>query len=305
MVEVGPRDGLQNEPDVLPLEVKARFVNQLARAGCPEIEFGSFVSAKWVPQLADSDALAARLPAGLPTVFTALVPNLKGLERARAAGVKSIAVFTAASESFSRRNVNATIDQTFERFRPVVDGARQAGLRVRGYVSTAFACPYEGWIDPRQAVRVAARLFEMGVAEVSIGDTIGVATPRHVRAFLDAALGTLDPAATAFHFHDTRGTALANIVTAWEGGASIFDSSAGGLGGCPYAPGAGGNVATEDAVYLLHGMGARTGIDIDRVVEASRGIEEALGRPLPSKVYRAQRASRPTPLDRGGNTALP
>ncbi len=239
--------------------------------------------------MADTDDVVRRLPPAPGVTYSALVPNEKGMLRAMASGLRSVAVFTAASETFNLKNTNADC-KSLERFRPVLDLARGERIHVRGYVSTAFACPYEGPIPPAQAVEVSQRLFEMGVDEVSVGDTIGMATPRDVRAFIAAADGTLDPAKLAFHFHDTRGIALANVLTAIEDGFAIFDASAGGLGGCPYAPGASGNLATEDLVYMLAGMGIATGVDLNLLAAASSTIERSLDHPLPSKAYRALRA---------------
>ena len=288
VTEVGPRDGLQNEKEVVPTDAKAAFVEALAASGLREIEVSSFVSPKWVPQLADAEELFKRVKPREGVVFSALVPNEKGMERALACGVRKVAVFTAATESFSRKNTNASIAETLARFRPVVESARNAKAAVRGYVSTAFGCPFEGAVDPAAAARVAKDLLDLGCDEVSIGDTIGVAVPTRVRAGLDALRAAGVPAAkTVLHFHDTRGTALANVLASLEEGYASFDSSAGGLGGCPYAPGAGGNLATEDLLYLLEGMGVATGVSLEQVSAASKGIEKALGRPLPGKVHRA------------------
>lgn len=292
VVEVGPRDGLQNEARPLTVAVRARFIEALASAGLPEIEVGSFVSPHWVPQLADTEDVVARLEPLPRTVYTALVPNMKGLLRAIDCGIRSVAVFTAASESFSRMNTNGSIDENFERFKPVVERAKRDSLRIRGYVSTAFACPFEGTIDPERTLAVIERLLDLGIGEVSVGDTIGVATPRDVERFLDGSSGRLDLSRIAFHFHDTYGMAIANVQTALGAGAAVFDSSAGGLGGCPYAPGAAGNLATEDLVYLLERLGIETGIDLRMVVAASNLIEGEIGHPLPSKVLRALRAAR-------------
>ncbi|MCK6480145.1 MAG: hydroxymethylglutaryl-CoA lyase [Planctomycetes bacterium] len=288
VTEVGPRDGLQNEKEVVPTEAKAAFVEGLAEAGLPEIEVSSFVSPKWVPQLGDAEELFRRLRPHPRTVFSALVPNERGMERALACGVRKVAVFTAATESFSRRNTNASVEETLERFRPVLAAARAAGVAVRGYLSTAFGCPFEGPVDPAAAARVARELLDLGCDEVSVGDTIGVATPGRVREGLDALREAGVPAdRTVLHFHDTRGTALANVLASLVEGYASFDSSAGGVGGCPYAPGAGGNLATEDLLFLLEGLGVETGVDLEKVRNASRGIEAALGRQLPGKVFRA------------------
>ena len=292
IVEVGPRDGLQNENVSLSVDARVAFIGRLARAGLKEIEVGSFVRADRIPQMADTAEVVHQLPADPSMTFIALVPNEVGMHRAMEAGVRSIALFTAASETFNRRNTNAGIDESIERFRPVVELAGSAGIRARGYVSTAFHCPYEGVIAPRRAIDVTARLFDLGVDEVSIGDTIGMATPKQVRELIEAGAGLLEPRRTAFHFHDTRGTALANVLAAMDRGFAIFDSSAGGLGGCPYAPGAAGNLATEDLVFMLSGMGIETGVDLPLLVEASREIERLLDHPLPSRAYRATLGAR-------------
>ncbi len=294
VTEVGPRDGLQNEKEVLPAAVKAAFVEALSDAGLREIEVSSFVSPKWVPQLADAEEVFRLLRPREGVVYSALVPNAKGLERALACGAKRVAVFAAATESFSRKNVNASVAESIERFRPVLEGARAAGVPVRGYVSTAFGCPYEGPVAPAAAARVCRQLLELGCAEVSVGDTIGVATPRRVLEGLEALEAAGVPRErTALHFHDTRGTALANVLASLQEGYASFDSSAGGLGGCPYAPGAGGNLATEDLLYLLEGLGVATGVSLEGVRAASRGVERALGRPLQGRVFRAGPAPKP------------
>ena len=290
--EVGPRDGLQNIDTPLEVELKVRFIEALAEAGLPAVEAGAFVSPKSVPQMADTDRVYAQLRPRPDVRYPALVPNERGLDAALAAGVREIAVFTAASETFNRRNINASIAESIERFRPVVRRARDAALGVRGYVSTCFGCPYEGRVDPARVRDVTRALFDLGVQEVSLGDTIGVAVPTLVDAVLDLLLPEFDIGRLALHFHDTRGTALANIVQALRHGARTFDASAGGLGGCPYAPGATGNVASEDVVYLLHGMGFETGVDLDRLVDASLLVEQRLGAPLPSRVLRARLAER-------------
>ncbi len=290
IVEVGPRDGLQNEHGTVPVDVRVDFIERLVTAGLTEIEVGAFVRPEWVPQMADTDEVVHRLLPAPGVTYSALVPNEKGMLRAMASGLRSVAVFTAASETFNLKNTNAGIEESLERFRPVLELARGERIRVRGYVSTAFACPYEGPIAPAQAVAVSRRLLELGVDEVSVGDTIGMATPRDVRAFIAAADGCLDRAKLAFHFHDTRGTALANVLTAIEDGFAVFDASAGGLGGCPYAPGASGNLATEDLVFMLAGMGIATGVDLDLLAAASSTIERILDHPLPSKTYQALRA---------------
>ena len=293
ITEVGPRDGLQNEKGVVPTEAKAAFVEALADAGLKEIEVSSFVSPKAIPQLADAEDLFRLLKPRPGVVYSALVPNAKGMERALARGVRKVAVFTAATETFNRRNVNASIAESLERFRPVMEAAKKAGVPVRGYVSTAFGCPYEGAVDPAAAAAVCRRVLDLGCSEVSVGDTIGVAVPTRVLAGLAALRKAgVPPERTALHFHDTRGTALANVAAALQEGYASFDSSAGGLGGCPYAPGAGGNLATEDLLYFLEGMGVATGVDLEGVRAAGRIVEAALGRPLPGKVYRAGPAPR-------------
>ncbi len=288
VTEVGPRDGLQNEKEVVPTDAKVAFVEALAAAGLPEVEVSSFVSPKWVPQLADAEDVFRRLRRREGVVYSALVPNERGMERALACGVRKVAVFAAATESFSRRNTNGSVAEVLGRFVPVVAAARRGGVAVRGYLSTAFGCPYEGPVDPAAAAAVARRLLDLGCDEVSVGDTIGVATPGRVLAGLEALERAGVPRErTVLHFHDTRGTALANVLAALQAGYASFDSSAGGLGGCPYAPGAGGNLATEDLLYLLEGLGVATGVRIEAVREASRGVEAVLGRPLPGKVLRA------------------
>jgi hydroxymethylglutaryl-CoA lyase len=256
-------------------------------AGLRVVEVGAFVSPKWVPQMAGSDEVLRRVRKPEGVRLPVLVPNREGFERARAAGAREIAVFTAASESFSRRNTNASIDESFERFAAFVPEARRQGLRVRGYLSTAFGCPYEGRVDPARAVHVARRLAEAGCDEVSIGDTIGVAVPTQVRELLRLLAEQQPLDRVAVHFHDTRGTALANVLCALEEGVSVVDSSAGGTGGCPYAPGASGNLATEDLLYMLHGMGIATGVDLAAVAEASRALASRLGRALPSRYLQA------------------
>ena len=289
VVEVGPRDGLQNEKASVPTGQKIHFIQMLAEAGLPVVEATSFVSRRAIPQLSDASEVMAGLTRLPDTAYPVLVPNVKGMERALAAGVRSIAVFTAASESFTRHNINATIAESLANFRPVVVMARQEGVPVRGYISTVFGCPYEGAVDPRQALRVAQALLEMGINELSLGDTIGVATPNQVVDVISLFVneGAIPVEQVAVHFHDTRGTALANVLAALQLGVSIVDSSAGGLGGCPYAPGAAGNLATEDLLYMLHGMGIETGVNLEKVVEATRFITPYLGHAPTSKYYQA------------------
>ncbi|WP_376795127.1 hydroxymethylglutaryl-CoA lyase [Thermogemmatispora sp.] len=296
VVEVGPRDGLQNEKVRVPTEQKIQFIRLLAEAGYSEIEVTSFVSPRAVPQLSD----ASEVMAGLGDLsarlrLTALVPNLKGMERALTAGLRSVAVFTAASDSFTRHNINATVAESLAQFRPVLALAQREGVRVRGYISTVFGCPYEGRVDPRRVLAVALELLEMGVAELSLGDTIGVATPNQVVEVLELLTteGGIPLERLAVHFHDTRGTALANVLAALQMGVSCVDSSAGGLGGCPYAPGASGNLASEDLLYLLHGMGIQTGISLEQVVKATRFIAAVLDHPPTSKYYLAAIAQTP------------
>lgn len=293
VVEVGPRDGLQNERATIPTAQKIQFINMLAEAGLSVVEATSFVSPRAIPQLSDaSDVMSGitRLPT---TDYPVLVPNLKGMQRALAAGAHSIAVFTAASESFTRHNINATIAESLDNFRPVVALAQQEGIPARGYISTVFGCPYEGAVAPKKVLEVAQELLAMGITELSLGDTIGVATPNQVIDVLSLLVeqGHIPIERLAVHFHDTRGTALANVLMALQMGVSIIDSSAGGLGGCPYAPGAAGNLATEDLLYMLHGMGIHTGVDLDRVVAATGFISPLLGHPPTSKYFQAALAA--------------
>jgi hydroxymethylglutaryl-CoA lyase len=287
VVEVGPRDGLQNESAGLAVDDKVAFCDALVAAGLRVVEVGAFVSPKWVPQMAGSDEVLRRVRKPEGVRLPVLVPNRQGYERARAAGAREIAVFTAASETFSRKNTNASIDESFERFAVFVPEARREGLRVRGYVSTVFGCPYEGAVDPARASSVVARLADAGCDEVSIGDTIGVAVPTQVSDLLGRLTERLPLDRVAVHFHDTRGTALANVLAALEQGVAVVDSAAGGTGGCPYAPGASGNLATEDLLYMLQGMGIETGVDIGAVAAASRALAAKLGRPLPSRYLQA------------------
>lgn len=289
IVEVGPRDGLQNEKVQIPTEHKIQFIQMLAEAGLPVVEATSFVSPRAIPQLSDAAAVMTSITRLSTTHYPVLVPNLKGMERALEAGVRSVAVFTAASESFTHHNINVTIAESLENFRPVVALAQQEHIPVRGYISTVFGCPYEGKVDPQQVLSVAQALLEMGIAELSLGDTIGVATPNQVAEMIDLLLtqGVIPVERLAVHFHDTRGTALANVLMALQMGVSTIDSSAGGLGGCPYAPGAAGNLATEDLLYMLHGMGIKTGVDLAKVVDATRFITPLLGHTPTSKYYQA------------------
>jgi hydroxymethylglutaryl-CoA lyase len=289
IVEVGPRDGLQNEKAPIATADKIAFVDRLSASGHSAIEVSAFVSPKWVPQMADAQEVFAGITRRPGVRYTALVPNRTGLERAIAAGVTEVAVFAAASETFSRRNINQSIDESLATYKTVCDDARAAGLRVRGYLSTCFACPFEGPIAPSQVAEVAAKLIDLGTYEVAISDTIGAATPGDVLRVLGALSDRLPLQQTALHFHDTRGTALANVLAGLDYGVTTFDSSAGGLGGCPYAPGAAGNLATEDLLYVLNGLGVDTGVSIDAVAAASRFIETKLDHALPSRYLGAPR----------------
>ena len=288
LYEVGPRDGLQNIAATIAVDVKVRFIEALASAGLGAIEAGAFVSPSAVPQMAGTADVFAGVQRRAGVRYTALVPNERGLDAALAAGVGEIAVFTAASETFNRKNINASIAESIERFRPVLQRAGKHNLRVRGYVSTCFGCPYEGDVDPGRVIDVTQRLFDLGVQEVSLGDTIGVAVPTQIEPVVAPILKRHGVSAIALHFHDTRGTAVANVVESLRLGVRTFDASAGGLGGCPYAPGAAGNVATEDLVYLFDRMGVATGVILDALVDASLIVERALGVPLPSRVLRAK-----------------
>ncbi|HEX8909956.1 MAG TPA: hydroxymethylglutaryl-CoA lyase [Anaeromyxobacteraceae bacterium] len=288
VVEVGPRDGLQREPVAVPAAVKIALVDRLSEAGLPAIEAASFVSPRWVPQMADGAEVMAGIRRRPGTRYSALVPNLRGLEEAAAAGVGEAAVFTAASESFARRNVNASIEETLARFAEVASAARRHGIRLRGYVSCALGCPYEGAVPASAVAAVAARLLDLGCDEISLGDTIGVGTPGAAAALVDAVAARVPRERIAVHFHDTYGQALANVLAALERGVETVDAAVGGLGGCPYAPGAAGNLATEDLVYMLDGLGVGTGVELDAVLAAAQLISEHLGRPPGSKVARAR-----------------
>ncbi len=291
-MEVGPRDGLQNERASISTADKIAFVDRLSAANLPVIEVSAFVSPKWVPQMADAAAVFAGIERRPTIRYAALVPNLAGLDRAVEARVGSIGVFAAASETFSRRNINASIADSLTVYRQVCEAAHAIDLPVRGYVSTAFGCPYEGRVPPDRVADVAERLVELGVFEVAISDTIGVAHPGQVAQVLDTVLARVPAGQIALHFHDTRGTALANVLAALSFDIFTFDASAGGLGGCPYAPGAAGNLATDDLVYMLNGMAADTGVDLDRVSEASTFIAGRLDHPLPSRYAQAIAARR-------------
>jgi hydroxymethylglutaryl-CoA lyase len=298
VVEVGPRDGLQNEAAALTVDDRVAFSQALLDAGLRVVEVGSFVSPKWVPQMADSSAVHRRLrrPAGARTPV--LVPNRQGFVAAREAGVREIAIFTAASETFSLKNTNASVAETFTRFVEFAGEARAAGMWMRGYVSTCFGCPYEGPVDPEAVVSVAERLAALGCDEISIGDTIGVAVPTQVADVLGRLQRAISLEKVAGHFHDTRGTARANVLAALLVGVTVVDSSAGGLGGCPYAPGASGNLATEDLLYMLHGMGIETGVDLEAVARASREVARPLARTLPSRYVQAGPPRAPEPAGR-------
>ena len=287
MVEVGPRDGLQNEAKLVPAAIKIALIEKLADTGLRVVEAGAFVSPKWIPQMADTAQVLAGLKRRSGVSYPVLVPNLKGFEAALAAGAGEIAVFGAASETFSQRNTNCSIEQGLERFAPVVAAARRHGIRVRGYVSCVVDCPYEGPIAPAAAASVARRLLDLGCYEISLGETIGTATPRRVQAMLEAVAAVAPGETLAVHFHDTYGQALANLMAALEAGIAVVDSSVAGLGGCPYAKGATGNVASEDVLYLLNGLGVRTGVDLGKLAQAGRFISEELGREPASKVARA------------------
>ncbi|AWK85243.1 hydroxymethylglutaryl-CoA lyase [Azospirillum thermophilum] len=288
MVDVGPRDGLQNEKTIVPTAVKVELVDRLADAGLPVVEAGSFVSPKWVPQMGDSADVFAGIARKPGVRYAALTPNLKGLEGALAARADEVAVFGAASESFSRKNINCSIAESLERFAPVMEQAKAAGVPVRGYVSCVLGCPYEGEIAPAAVADVAAKLFAMGCYEISLGDTIGTGTPAKAQAMIAAVAEKVPMDRIAVHFHDTYGQALANILAALEMGIAVVDSSVAGLGGCPYAKGASGNVASEDVLYMLNGLGITTGVDLDKLVAAGAFISEAIGRPTASKVARAR-----------------
>ncbi len=284
LVEVGPRDGLQNEAGIVPTAVKVELVERLAEAGLAVVEAGAFVSPKWVPQMADSAEVMAAIRRRPGVSYPVLVPNMKGFEAARAAGADMIAVFGAASESFTQKNINCSIEESLARFAPVAEAARAEGIGLRGYVSCVLGCPYEGEIAPAVVARVAAALQALGCAEISLGDTIGVGTPVKARAMIEAVAAEVPLERLAVHFHDTYGQALANVLACLELGVATVDSSVAGLGGCPYAKGASGNLASEDALYMLQGMGIETGVDLDRLMAAGRFISDELGRPPVSKV---------------------
>ena len=287
IVEVGPRDGLQNEKTLVPATTKIRLIERLADCGLTCVEATSFVSPKWVPQMADADEVFRGIRRRAGVRYPVLVPNEAGYRRARAAGAEEIAVFGAASEAFSRKNINASVAESLERFRPVLEQARADQVAVRGYVSTVLGCPYQGEVPIADVVRVATALHAMGCYEISLGDTIGAGTARQARAMLEAVAGEVPMQALAVHFHDTRGQALANLYACLEAGVRVVDASVGGLGGCPYAVGASGNVATEDVVYLLQGCGFDCGVDLEALIDTARWISAELGRELSSRVGRA------------------
>ncbi|MBY5161723.1 hydroxymethylglutaryl-CoA lyase [Salsipaludibacter albus] len=294
IVEVGPRDGLQNEPGVVPTEVKVAFIDRLSATGLQAVEVTSFVHPKWVPQLADAAEVMAAIGDHPGVAHPVLVPNEVGLDKALAAGATEVAVFAAASEAFSQANLNTDIAGSLAMFAPVVQRAREAGLDVRGYVSTVLGCPFQGDVPHDDVLRVTAALLEMGVYEVSLGDTIGVGTPGAMQDLLDRLVDEVGVASLAVHCHDTYGQGLANTLAAFEVGVTTADASAGGLGGCPFAPGATGNLATEDLVYALHGSGVATGVDLDALVDTSAWMARRLGRPSPSRVVTATLATRET-----------
>ncbi|MEY2930553.1 MAG: hypothetical protein RL033_1302 [Pseudomonadota bacterium] len=285
--EVSPRDGLQNEPNVLPLEAKRQLIGALVGAGLQHIEVTSFVSPRWVPQLADAVELVQSLAPAPGVTFSALCPNATGLERAKLAGLKEIAIFLSASESHNQRNTNKTIQRSLEVFEELIPAARDLGMRVRAYISTVWGCPYEGDVDPRRALEIARELVRWGAYQVSLGDTIGVGNPLQTQRICELFLAEFSQEQLALHFHDTRGTALSNVLVGLEMGIRTFDASVAGLGGCPYAPGASGNLATEDLVYLLNGMGLETGIDLPALIAAGQLAEQVVGRKLPGKVHQA------------------
>jgi hydroxymethylglutaryl-CoA lyase len=292
IVEVGPRDGLQNEKTQIDTSIKVGLIDRLTQAGLPVIEATSFVSPRWVPQLADGADVMARITRKPGTSYPVLVPNLKGFEAALVAGASEVAVFASASESFAQKNTNCSIAESLERFAPVMKAARASGVKVRGYVSCVIGCPYEGDIAPGNVAEVADRLFQMGCYEISLGDTIGVGTPGKTQAMVAAVLRRVPMNKLAGHYHDTYGQALANIYASLEMGVAVFDSSVSGLGGCPYAKGATGNVATEDVVYLLEGLGIETDVDLDALIDAGEYIGASLERPTNSRVARALLAKR-------------
>jgi hydroxymethylglutaryl-CoA lyase len=287
IVDVAPRDGLQNEPKSVPASVKIELIERLQDAGLPAVEATAFVSPKWVPQMADSAEVMTGIRKRAGVAYPVLVPNMKGFEAARAAGAEEVAVFGAATETFSKKNINCSIAESLERFAPVVEAAKKQGMRVRGYISVVAGCPYEGEVRPAAVAAIAGELYAMGCYEVSLGDTIGVGTPKKIRAVIEAVARKVPIAKIGGHYHDTYGQALANIYASLEVGLKIFDSSVAGLGGCPYARGATGNVATEDVIYMLDGLGIDTGVDLEKLFRAGEFICRALGREPASRVARA------------------
>jgi hydroxymethylglutaryl-CoA lyase len=292
IVEVGPRDGLQNETVTVATADKVAFIDRLSAAGCPVIEAGAFVSPRWIPQMADTANVFAGILKKPGTRYPTLVPNLQGLARAEAAGATDVAIFAAASETFSRKNINKPIDESLDTYREVCGRARELGIRVRAYLSTAFGCPFEGAVDPGVVARVTDALLGMGAFEVAVSDTIGIAHPGQVPIVLRRIAERVPLERIALHLHDTRGTALANVLVALDAGITTFDASAGGLGGCPYAPGATGNLATEDLLYMLNGLGVETGIDLDAVLDATEFMAARVGHAPASRYFAAARASR-------------
>ena len=298
MVEVGPRDGLQNESKIVPAAIKIALIDKLSESGLPAVEATSFVSAKWIPQMADAAEVMAGIKRLPGTSYPVLVPNMRGFEGAAAAGAREIAVFAAASETFSKSNINCSIAESLERFQPVMEAATGAGMKVRGYISCVLGCPYEGRVAPAKVAEVSGALADMGCYEISLGDTIGVGTPGKAAAMIEAVAARVPRERLAVHFHDTYGQALANILAALDSGVATVDSSVAGLGGCPYAPGAAGNVASEDVLYMLNGLGIETGVDLDVLVAAGQFISNHLGRQPISKVSRARQAAAMRPATR-------
>ncbi|WP_027414482.1 hydroxymethylglutaryl-CoA lyase [Aneurinibacillus terranovensis] len=292
LYEVGPRDGLQNEKEIIPTSLKTELIERLVSSGLKKIETTSFVHPKWIPQLADASDVLHQIKRKNGIVYSALVPNMRGLERALESGLTEIAVFMSASETHNKKNINKSIAETYPVLREVVEAALAKNIKVRGYVSTAFGCPYEGEVSPAAVIQVTEELLRMGVYEVSIGDTIGVGHPRQVKEAFTALIGQCGAERIAGHFHDTRGMGLANVYAALEAGVRTFDSSIGGLGGCPYAPGASGNISTEDVTYMLHAMGITTGVNLNELVKTGEFMEQVLGRPLPSKVLAAMKSKQ-------------
>lgn len=287
IVEVGARDGLQNEKAIIGVADKISLINRLSHCGFKSVEATSFVSPKWVPQLADAAEVFSGIEKRPGVGYPVLTPNLQGYERARAVGATEVAIFGAASEAFSQKNINASIDESIERFIPILEQAKKDGVKVRGYVSTVLGCPYQGNVPVSDVVRVSKRLYELGCYEISLGDTIGIGTPKNARTMLAAVASEIPMSALAVHFHDTRGQALANILACLEEGVRVVDSAVSGTGGCPYAKGASGNVASEDVVYMLEGIGMDTGIDLDKLIDTGRWLSDLLGRETSSKVNRA------------------